>query len=215
MEPASRPDDSGPVERSQVRASDEERNRVVEFLGEHASVGRITLGELEERAAQAYAATTRGELADVTRDLPGPATPTEPAPRRRSVTRWYVAILGGSTRRGRQRLSGNVNVVAVLGGDDIDLRQAEVDGEELVINVFSLFGGPDIYLPETVDVELSGLAIIGGNDEHGAGAVVRSGGPMIRIRSFALFGGTDVWRVPGTAALSLKDARRAARQLER
>lgn len=215
MEPASRPDESRPAARSQERVSDEERHRVVEALGEHASVGRITLGELEERVGQAYAATTRGELSEVTRDLPTPE-PSGPASRRRSVTRWFVAIFGGSTRRGCQRLAGTVNVVAIFGGDDLDLREAEIDGGELVVNVVSMFGGPDLYVPGSVDVELSGLAIFGGNDEHGGATPARSGAPVIRIRSFALFGGTDVWRVPGHArSLGLKEARRAAKEIGR
>jgi hypothetical protein len=216
MESASRPDGAGPVDRPHERVSDEERHRVVELLGDHASVGRITLGELEERAGQAYTATTRSELAEVTRDLPLPAEPSAPTPQRRSVTRWFIAVFGGSTRRGRQRLSGKVNVVAVFGGDDIDLRQAEVDAGELVINVFSLFGGPDIYVPDSVDVELTGLAIFGGNDEHGGATPARRGSPVIHVRSFALFGGADVWRVPGSArTLGLKEARKAVRKLGR
>jgi hypothetical protein len=60
MEPTDRPDDSRAVEPSEVRVSDDERHHVVELLGEHASVGRITLGEMEERTGQAFAATTRG-----------------------------------------------------------------------------------------------------------------------------------------------------------
>ena len=108
------------------------------------------------------------------------------------------------------------NVIAVFGGDDIDLRRAEIDGGELMINVFCLFGGPDILVPDTVDVELSGPTIFGGNDEHGSTRPPRPGAPVIRIRSFALFGGTDVWRVPGDAqALGVREARRAARALER
>lgn len=214
MEPIDRPDVSRAVEPSRVRASDDERHHVVELLGEHASVGRITLGELEERTGRALAATTRGELAEVTKDLPAATEQSRP-PSRRTVTRWLVAILGGSSRRGRQRLSGRLNVVAVIGGDDIDLREAEIDGGELVINAFSLMGGPDIYLPDSVDVQVSGIAVFGGNDEHGGSGTLRPGAPVIRIRSFALFGGADIWRVPSEArALGLREARRAARSQE-
>lgn len=206
-----------------VRASDDERHRMAELLGEHASVGRLTLAELEERVARAYAATTRAELAELTTDLPDltepapdPARPAEPAERRRSASRWFVAILGGSKRRGRRRLSGQVNVVAVLGGDDIDLREAEIDGNELVMNVFSVLGGPSIYLPDSVELELSGPAILGGNDERGSSRPARPGAPVVRIRSFALLGGADVWRLPAeTRGSSLKEARRAAKALER
>jgi hypothetical protein len=197
---------------ARVRASDDERQRVVDLLGEHAGAGRITLGELEERVARAYRATTRGELAGLTGDLPAPSG----AHAFRRITRWFVAVLSGSRRRGNWRLSGRLNVVAVLGGDDIDLRDAEIDGAELLINVFCLLGGPNIYLPDTVDVELSGPTILGGNDERGSTRRPRAGGPRIHVRSFALVGGTDVWRLPAEAhQLGLKQARRMARAIER
>ena len=199
----------------QLRASDVERHRTVEVLGEHAAAGRVTLAELEERVARAYAATTRAELAELTRDLPAPVEPAAGPPRRRS-SRWFVTLIGSSTRRGKQRLSGRLNVVAVIGGDVIDLRDAEIEGGELVINVFSFMGGPDIYVPDTVDVELSGHAVIGGNDERGSTREPRPGAPRIRIHSIAFMGGADVWRIPAEArSLRPKAARRAAKALER
>jgi hypothetical protein len=201
-----------PVPEQAVRASDDERHRTVELLGEHAGAGRITLGELEERVRRAYEATTRAGLAALTADLP---VPTQPQ-RQRKPSRWLVAIMGGSRRGGRWRLSGRVNVVAIMGGDDVDLRGAEIDGDELLINVFCLMGGPDIYLPDTVEVELSGAAIMGGNDERGSIRPARPGAPLIRVRSFAIMGGADIWRLPAeTHGMSLRQARRAAKALER
>lgn len=54
-----------------VRASDAERELVVERLQRAVGAGRLTVEEFEERAAAAYAAVTRTELAELTRDLPG------------------------------------------------------------------------------------------------------------------------------------------------
>lgn len=54
-----------------VRASDAERELVVERLHRAVGNGRLTVEEFDERAAAAYAARTRGELADLTKDLPG------------------------------------------------------------------------------------------------------------------------------------------------
>jgi len=55
-----------------VRASDAERERVVEALRKHAAAGRLSVGELEERSASAYAARTLGALAPLLADLPEP-----------------------------------------------------------------------------------------------------------------------------------------------
>jgi Domain of unknown function (DUF1707) len=53
-----------------VRASDEDRERVVAALKEHCAAGRLTLDELPGRVERAYAAATLAELEELTRDLP-------------------------------------------------------------------------------------------------------------------------------------------------
>jgi hypothetical protein len=188
------------------------------LLGEHAAAGRITLAELEERVGRAYAAANRAELAELTRDLPALAeSPSPPAPAsRRTRSQWLVAIMGGSTRRRMRRPASRLNVISIMGGDDIILREVEIEGGELVINAFSLMGGSDIYVPDSVEVELSGPVIMGGNDERGSARQPRPGAPVVRVRSFGLMGGVDVRRLPaGSRGLSLKAARRAAKALER
>jgi hypothetical protein len=203
---------------TEVRASDDERHRVVEALGEHAAEGRITLAELEDRVARAFAVTNRSELAELTHDLPALTTShtaADAAPDHGRSTTWLFAFMGGSTRRTR-RLAGRVNLIAIMGGDNLDLREVEIEGRELTINAFSLMGGADIYVPDSLEVELSGSAIMGGNDERGSPRRPRPGAPTIRIRSFAVMGGVEVWRVPTESrGLGLRAARRAARALER
>jgi hypothetical protein len=63
-----------------TRASDTERERVVEILRDAATHGRIAVEELAERSAAAYAAVTRSELAALIDDLPEAAQPP-PRPR--------------------------------------------------------------------------------------------------------------------------------------
>ena len=55
---------------SDLRASHEERERVVDQLRIHAGEGRLELDELEERIDAALKARTRGELVALMRDLP-------------------------------------------------------------------------------------------------------------------------------------------------
>ena len=57
-------------ERGDMRASDAERERVVEELRAHAGDGRLDLEELEERTSAALAAKTLAELGAVKADLP-------------------------------------------------------------------------------------------------------------------------------------------------
>ena len=191
-----------------MRVSDQERDAAVELLSAHAAVGRLTLDELEERVSAALAARTRGDLEALLRDLPQQAG--APAGRRKAV-RWMVAVLGGSHRRGRYRLAGAVNVIAVMGGDDVDLRDAELDGGHVTLTVVSIMGGADIYLPDTVEVEVSGWSLMGGDREVGVRQPPRRGAPVVHIRSYNVMGGSNIYRLPPNArGLPLKEARRVA-----
>lgn len=73
-----------------LRASDNDRERTVAALRHHASVGRLTVDELDERTAQAYAATWVHELAELHADLPGEPEPPPPVPvHRRRRRPWF------------------------------------------------------------------------------------------------------------------------------
>ena len=64
-----------------MRASDADRDRVVEALRDHAAVGRLETEELEERTDRALAARTVGELNRLLHDLP-----------RLAPSRWSLAL---------------------------------------------------------------------------------------------------------------------------
>jgi len=200
-----------------LRVSDAERDATVRVLGDHAAVGRLTLDELEERAGQALTAKTRGDLAALTSDLPRQATAADVAvPRTRKPVRWMVAIMGGSHRRGRFRAVGSVNSVSIMGGDEIDLREAEIEGGELTLNMFALMGGATVYVPDSVELEVSGFSLMGGNTELGSQRSPRPGAPVIHVRSWNLMGGATIYRLPPQArGLGLKEARRLAKAARR
>jgi hypothetical protein len=63
---------SGPDDH--LRASDADRQQVADRLRAALDEGRLTLLEYDDRLGAAYGALTYGELAKVTRDLPGQAT---------------------------------------------------------------------------------------------------------------------------------------------
>ena len=177
----------------ELRASDAERERVVEELREHHATGRLTLDELAERTDAAYGARTRGELEPLTRDLPAEARRT---PSRRRARRFLLALFGGCELTGRWRLGRHLLVVTLFGGADVDLRHAELPEEPGTITAITLFGGLDVYVPDDVDVDASGFAVFGGNDERLDGPPLPPDAPLVRIRTITLFGGSDVWRVP-------------------
>ena len=199
-----------------LRVSDAERDETVRILGEHAAVGRLTLDELEERSGRALTARTRGELATLTGDLPAEAGiegQGRPAPAlAKKPVRWMVAIMAGSHRRGRFRAVGSINAIAIMGGDEIDLREAEIEGGELTINLVAVLGGANLYIPDTVELDVGGFSLMGGNTEIGTERPPRPGAPVIRLRTWNLLGGATIFRVPPQArGLGLKEARRLAK----
>lgn len=62
-----------------IRASDEDRQHVVDLLAEHHVAGRLDQAEFAERMESAYAAKTLGDLGRLMRDLP--RIKAEPAPK--------------------------------------------------------------------------------------------------------------------------------------
>jgi hypothetical protein len=89
---------SPPPTEPALRASDADRERLVDELEQHAIDGRLTTDEFEERTGRAYAATTMGELEALRRDLP--ATPKGRAVSRRQqrtdLTKRSLQETGGS-----------------------------------------------------------------------------------------------------------------------
>jgi hypothetical protein len=180
-----------------IRVSDADRDSVVRELGEHASVGRLTLAELEERSGKALEAKTRRELDSLTSDLPGAGNAgSQPEAKRRRGVRWLVSILGSATYRARSSAVGTINSIAILGGGEIDLRNAEIEGGRLTINTFAVLGGADIFVPDSIEVDAAGIFILAGVDEHGTARAPRPGAPTVKLRGFAVIGAANLYRVP-------------------
>lgn len=185
-----------------TRASDAEREAVVTRLQDAASEGRLTVEELAERIDAAYAARTHAELEPLTADLPaapasGAGGPPVVGPAGggvasggRSAT--ILGILGGGDRKGRWRVPARTTVVNVMGGADLDLREAVLETAAVEITVWSLMGGSDITVPEGVHVELEGFALLGGNKLRLEGPPPGPGAPVVRVKAWSLMGGTDV-----------------------
>ena len=94
----------GEIARSELRASYDDRDRVVELLRVSAGDGRLTAEELDERLELAMTARTYGELARLVSDLPAdrsvasPARrPGPPRPRKWRASTSAAATCSGST----------------------------------------------------------------------------------------------------------------------
>jgi hypothetical protein len=175
-----------------LRASDADRELVVTTLREGAAQGRLTFDELAQRTELAYEASTGTELQRLVADLPQtePEVEVESVPRR--VRRWNVAVLGGCERRGRWRPSPHSVALAILGGVELDLRDATIEGRELLLTAVAILGGIEIVVPEGVAVDVGGFALLGGNEHQQGNVPVRPGTPVVHVRAFSLLGGVEV-----------------------
>lgn len=172
---------------NELRASDADRERVSAGLGEHLAAGRLTLEEFSERVGAAQAARTHGELERLTRDLPGPAhADRSPSPVHRTIS-----VLGSSERKGRWRVPRRTQALALLGSCELDLRGAELAGDEVVIDAWALLGSVEIVVPEGVEVEVTGLALLGSKEERVSGRRLPHA-PVIRVRAFAVLGSVEI-----------------------
>ena len=177
-----------------VRASDADRDQTVAVLREHVAEGRLTLDEFTERMETAYEATTRDELEALTHDLPVVAAPGPPS--RRSPTRFVFSLFGSTEREGRIRIGRRVVCLTGCGNLDLDLREATLESDVVTVIAVGVMGAIDVYVPEGIEVDLHGLAILGHKGERGADPAPLPGSPLVRVYAFALLAGIEVWRVP-------------------
>ena len=178
----------------EIRASDAEREAVVERLRVATVEGRLTLGELTERTGAAYTATTRGELVPITADLPAvPGFPAAPArPDARDDREWVVAVMGDSKRQGRWRVERPLAALAVMGDVVLDLRGAEVPRGDVDITATAVMGDVKIYVPDGVDVQLSGIAVMGDKKVKVREAPAGQPAPRVVVRATVVMGDVKV-----------------------
>ncbi|TDD53192.1 DUF1707 and DUF2154 domain-containing protein [Kribbella antibiotica] len=194
-----------PNPHAHLRASDIDRDQVVDVLRDALMTGRLTQDEHAERLEHALQARTLGELEPITSDLlqhpmplsapPVPArvasnSPVpieEPANPDDSFTT-LVAIFGGVERKGSWRVKRRTNAFAVFGGQDLDMTDAVFEGREVTIWAFAVFGGIDVTVPEGVTVRNEGVGIFGGFAANGSDTP-HPDAPTVVVKGLALFGG--------------------------
>jgi hypothetical protein len=205
---------------ARLRISDEERHKVAEILREAAGEGRIDLEELDERLEATYAAKTYADLVPITLDLPahrdqpaGPTRPTAPAGSSPLVvpgpaSEHHLAIMSGLDRRGVWIVPEHMTVVALMGGANLDMREAKFAAREVVLTVNAFMGGAEIIVSPHVNIVIEGVGIMGGYS--GPSSLVRAeldeSSPTVRIRGVAIWGGVSVKRkqMPGQSRRSLR-----------
>ncbi|MGW5345378.1 DUF1707 SHOCT-like domain-containing protein [Streptomyces sp. HUAS TT3] len=204
--------DEGPQKAlPELRASDADRERVVERLRDAVAEGRLDMDEFEERLEAAYTSRTYAELEPLTRDLPAPGGAPAGVPfpaagtgadgswaarvgvgRPAGTSGTAVAVMSGFDRKGNWTVPPRFDAVAFWGGGQLDLREAYFAEREVVINCVAIMGGVEIIVPPDVELDVRGVGIMGGFDQKGAAGPPAPGAPRVVVTGLAFWGGVEV-----------------------
>lgn len=173
-----------------LRASDGEREYVIDLLQRAVGQGMLDLDEFGERTDIALAAKTRAELNRVLLDLPIRDEPIRPDTGDTEVLRTTLSEL---TRRGNWRVPSRLIVISRLGSTRLDFTEAEFTSHRVDIELAVTGGSVHLLVPPTAEVLTTAVATIAGeivdqrpNGPSGTGPTIVLSGKVrageVRIR---------------------------------
>lgn len=100
-----------------------------------------------------------------------------------------LAILGAVTRGSNVRDFRGADLTAIMGGCELDLRHASLESDA-VIDVFAMWGGIEIRVPEDWTIDSQIVPLLGGVEEKTRRPP--AGGPRVTLRGFAIMSGVEI-----------------------
>jgi predicted membrane protein len=101
-----------------------------------------------------------------------------------------IAILGGVKRGTNSRTFKGGDLTAIMGGCEIDLRQAAIDGEA-AIELFAMWGGIELRVPEDWTIVNRVVPLLGGVEDKTHPPPGMTAHRLV-LRGFAIMGGVEV-----------------------
>lgn len=117
-------------------------------------------------------------------------TGRRPAPADTNSIVSAVAILGGVNRGNNSGTFRGGDLTAIMGGCEVDLRQAKINGEAIV-DVFAMWGGIEIKVPDDWTVIGRVTPLLGGFEDKTRPPQGASEHRLV-VRGFVLMGGIEV-----------------------
>jgi hypothetical protein len=195
------------------------REQVIARLTDGFARDLYDVDEYDRRIDLAHRAGSLAELDQLVADLgPAPVTSTAlvPAPSELEAANWparkrWIAIFGGVDKKGRWTVPRRMRVVAVMGGAEIDFREAVFAEGVTELKIIAMMGGVQLIVPPWLAVECDATAILGGFEEmtrgHGAPDPGRA---LLRVSGFCMMGGVSIeTRLPGETS---RQARKRVKQ---
>lgn len=170
--------------------------------------GALSLEAFQRRLDEAFDATDQRTLQGLTDDLDLQVDSAYVAKKRESLelrperrrdtgdvdaddVEHIVYIFGGGDRSGDWTVPGELRVITIFGGADIDLTDARFTSANTRIRLLCLFGGVDIYVPEGVNTTVNAFCIFGGVDNKAPNSS-DPWAPKLAVDGLVMFGGADV-----------------------
>jgi predicted membrane protein len=107
-----------------------------------------------------------------------------------------VAIFGGTERRITTRNFKGGRVNSVFGGVELDFRDADIEGNEAILEVNCVFGGVEIRVPDHWHVHSANIPVLGGYEDKTRVRPAADSEPANKktlvIRGLVVFGGVEI-----------------------
>ncbi|MFA6860591.1 MAG: DUF5668 domain-containing protein [Clostridia bacterium] len=103
-----------------------------------------------------------------------------------------IVVFGGRSDKSFTDDFKGMNINCVFGGYEIDLREHKFVSD-MTFNVFTAFGGTDIFVPKNVNIRVNPTAIFGGIDNKTENK--NENEFTVTINAFCVFGGVDIANV--------------------
>jgi len=102
-----------------------------------------------------------------------------------------LAVMGGVVRKCNSPNFRSADLTAVMGGCELDLREASILDGTAVISTFAFWGGIEIKVPSDWSVASKGIALLGGFEDATQQPLMGSEKRLI-VRGFAIMGGVEI-----------------------
>ena len=105
-----------------------------------------------------------------------------------------LAIMGGAARRSNSQAFEGADLTAIMGGFDVDLRDASIaPNTQAVIDVFAFWGGLDLKVPEDWVVINRVMPLMGGVDDKTRSPIASTAAAkQLVVRGLVIMGGITI-----------------------
>jgi hypothetical protein len=184
IQPAAEIPAPGPV-------SPAERERAAARAAAACNQGRLTLGAYSDLVEIFQGTQERADFDQALQELRGAET-TAIVPGATRTTSSLLAVLSGHDQQGAMRLGPGLQVAAVMGGVDLDLREATLSAAVTTIRTFAFWGGIEIRIPPGIHVETTSIPILAGNEVSLKGPAPRPDAPVLRFEMLSIMAGVHI-----------------------